>query len=76
MGRAMDQPKSPAEKLRMALDLFDTGVDLMRQNLRRRHPSASEAEIAALLAQWLRTLPGAEQGDAPGRLRDPARPGA
>ena len=39
----------------------------MRQNLRRRHPEADEAEIERGLAAWLRHRPGAEHGDAVGR---------
>jgi hypothetical protein len=56
-----------AERLRVALDLYEAGEQLMRQNLRRRHPDASEAEIAERLAAWLRERPGAEHGDAAGR---------
>jgi len=40
---------------------------MMRQNLRRRYPDASEQEIKARLAQWLRERPGAEYGDCEGR---------
>lgn len=54
-------------RLRTALELHDAGVALMRQNLRRAHPQASEAEISAALGRWLRERPGAEQGDADGR---------
>jgi hypothetical protein len=39
----------------------------MRQNLRRRFPEASEAEIEARLIGWLQERPGAEAGDATGR---------
>ena len=52
------------------LDLFQTGVDLMRQNLRRRHPEASEEDIERLLHEWLLQRPGAESGDCPGRPVD------
>lgn len=67
----MDAPGSlsPAAKLRIALDLFESGVALMRQNLRRSRPEASEDEIEAALVAWLRTRPGAEHGDAVGRPR-------
>lgn len=58
---------SPVEKMRAALELHEVGVEVMRQNLRRRHPAASEEKIDDLLAEWLRTRPGAEYGDAPGR---------
>lgn len=56
-----------AVRLRTACDLFDTGVALQRQQLRREHPDASSAEIEQRLAAWLQTRPGAEHGDAPGR---------
>ena len=39
----MDSASSPViGAFRATLDLFQTGVDLMRQNLRRRHPEAAE----------------------------------
>jgi hypothetical protein len=59
--------EAAVQRLRLALSLFDDGVELMRQNLRRRHPGASEAEIFEALGAWLRTRPGAEHGDCPGR---------
>jgi hypothetical protein len=61
---------SVADAFRMTLDLFDTGLDLMRQNLRRSHPEAGVEEIERLLRGWLRDRPGAEAGDSPGRLVD------
>ena len=60
----------PAAKLRLACDLFDSGVAMMRETLRRKFPTASEGAIADALAGWLRERPGAEHGDAPGRLRE------
>ncbi len=62
-----------ATRFRRTLELFEDGVELMRQNLRRQNPEASEAEIAALLGRWLRTRPDAEAGDCPGRVRRLAR---
>jgi hypothetical protein len=59
---------SAADTFHTTLDLFDTGLDLMRQNLRRADPAASEDEIDHRLRQWLRERPGAESGDCPGRL--------
>lgn len=53
--------------LRTALDLFEAGVQLMRQNLRRAHAHATDEEIDALLHAWLHHRPGAEHGDCPGR---------
>jgi hypothetical protein len=60
-----------ARTFRLTLDLFDAGVRLMRQNLRRRHPEADEQEIDRKLVSWLRERPGAEHGDSPGRPVDP-----
>ena len=57
---------SAAEKLRVAFDLADEGMALQRQNLRRRHPGASEAEIDRLFEEWLCDRPP----DSPGRLID------
>ena len=56
-----------ARRLRLALDLYLTGEELMRQQLRREHPELSAPEIEARLVKWLRERPGAELGDAPGR---------
>lgn len=44
----------PGEKLRQALDLMQTGIDLKVAALRARHPRASEADIDTLLDEWLR----------------------
>jgi hypothetical protein len=60
-----------AQRIRLALDLFATGEALMRQQLRRRHPEWTEAELRRGLLEWLRDRPGAESGDAgpaPNRL--------
>ena len=61
---------SPVEAFRATLDLFQTGVDLMRQNLRRRNPDANDQQIERLLQEWLLERPGAELGDSPGRVVD------
>lgn len=61
---------SIADAFRATLDLFDTGLDLMRQNLRRSHPEAGEEQIELLLHEWLVDRPGAESGDCPGRRVD------
>ena len=65
-----ESSSTAAERFRIAMDLFQTGVDLMRQNLRREHPDDSDEEIEARLADWLKTRPGAEHGDCPGRRLD------
>lgn len=56
-----------ARRLRLALELFETGEAMMRERLRREHPELSGAEIEARLLAWLHERPGAEHGDAPGR---------
>ena len=59
--------KHLVDNLWLAFELHEAGVALMRQNLRRRMPHASEEEIDVHLASWLRERPGAEPGDAEGR---------
>jgi hypothetical protein len=56
-------------RLAMALDLFDTAVELMRARLKRENPGASAAEVDARVELWLLDRPGAEFGDAIGRPR-------
>ena len=55
------------ENVRIAFELHEAGVDMMRQNLRRRFPDAPEAEIDMRLRAWLHERPGAEHGDAEGK---------
>jgi len=61
---------SMSDGFRTTLDLFETGLDLMRQNLRRQDPHANEDTIDLRLRQWLLERPGAEFGDCPGRPVD------
>lgn len=61
---------SMSDAFRTTLDLFNTGLELMRQNLRRQHPQANEAAIDRRLHQWLLERPGAELGDSAGRPVD------
>lgn len=56
-----------AARLEAALELFEDGVALMRENLRRADPEASEDDIEQRLRAWLRDRPGAEHADAVGR---------
>jgi len=60
-----------ASSLAVTLDLYETGVALMRQNLRRQFPDADDRDIDRRLQEWLRRRPGAEHGDAEGRALDP-----
>ena len=62
--------QSIADAFRTTLELFETGLELMRQNLRCSRPAASDDEIEMLLHEWLLQRPGAESGDCPGRPVD------
>jgi hypothetical protein len=55
-----------AGRLRIAFELSDMSIEIMRQNLRRQHPDLGDAEIQAKLQEWLWTRPGAELGDGEG----------
>jgi Rv0078B-related antitoxin len=54
-------------RMEIAFDLADTAEQMMRQNLRRRNPDATDAEIEAGVREWLHKRPGAEHGDGVGR---------
>jgi Rv0078B-related antitoxin len=70
----MPSSSEVADSFRATLDLFETGLELMRQNLRRRHPDANGDAIERLLQEWLLDRPGAESGDCPGRVVHGANP--
>ncbi len=55
------------KKLLLALELFDLGVSIKEQSLRREHPDLSERELGEKLRDWLQTRPGGEFGDCSGR---------
>lgn len=58
---------TPAERLRIALDMFELGEQLMRTRLRREHPDFDDEQLAMARQRWLHERPGAEFGDYPGR---------
>lgn len=60
-------PLSACDAFRTTLDLFEAGLALMRQNLRRTHSDATDDEIDHRLREWLQSRPGAEEGDSCGR---------
>jgi hypothetical protein len=64
-----NDPACTVRRLRLALDLFEAGLDLERQRLRREEPLLCAADIESRLKTWLRTRPGAEDGDCPGRRK-------
>jgi uncharacterized protein YccT (UPF0319 family) len=48
-----------------AFDLCQTTEDIMRQNLRRWHPQASEEEVRARFAAWVEKRPYVEPSSTP-----------
>lgn len=42
-----------AKRMKMTFELFDFAESVMRQNLSRRHPEASKAELDARFRAWL-----------------------
>ena len=48
--------------------MLDAGIALMRQNIRRRHPGQTEAEIDAMLGAWLRRVDDPIPGDTAGAV--------
>lgn len=53
MKETIRDPKILA-RMRMAMDLYQAAEAMMRQNLRRRSPQASEAQIERRFLSWLR----------------------
>ncbi|MFT5323114.1 MAG: hypothetical protein ACI8P0_000960 [Planctomycetaceae bacterium] len=43
--------------LQITFDLHEAGVSMMKQNLLRRHPDATEAERSEMLRAWLQDTP-------------------
>lgn len=70
MGVTTPFQSEAAQRLRLTLDLFQSGLEIKRQNLRREFPHLTEEELAARLKTWLHDRPGAEHGDCSGRPRD------
>jgi hypothetical protein len=56
------------ERFQTACELFELGCAIMERNLRRQHGDLGPGAIQQLLARWLLDRPGAEPGDAPGRI--------
>ncbi|PRY48362.1 hypothetical protein BCF74_1519 [Knoellia remsis] len=57
---------TPEERLRIALDLADAGVEMQRMRLRRENPGITDEQLDEAMATWFRHRPGAEFGDYPG----------
>ncbi len=56
-----------AQRFRIALDMYEFGERMARSGLRRRHPAATEEQIARMLREWRVARTGAPSGDAAGR---------
>ena len=64
---AFDEPIRDPEVLaraQMTFDLCDTAEQIMRQNIRRRHPELNESEVEERFAAWFRSR---RKDDAYGR---------
>ena len=58
--------ESTADRLRLALDMYELGENMQRARLRREHPQATDTEIESAVDLWLSTRPDAPIGDAAG----------
>jgi len=59
-----------AGKLEDALELAELAERMVRMRLRREHPGYDQAQIEREVLNWLHDRPGAEHGDAVGRVVD------
>ena len=66
-----DAGETAASKLRLALELHEAGVDMMRCKLQREHPGAPPAHIEAMLADWLAAAPAPGAVGQTNRRRHP-----
>jgi Rv0078B-related antitoxin len=62
--------ESAAERLRLALDMYEFGERMQRSRIMRERPDAAEPEITSAIQEWLLDRPGAPFGDAVGRTSD------
>jgi hypothetical protein len=56
-----------SRRLRLALDMYEFGERMALANLCRRHPEASDEQIATMLRRWRRERSGAPEGHAVGK---------
>ena len=57
---------TPADRLRLALDLADFAERMLRQRLHREHPELSADDVERQIDAWYQRRPGAIHGDAEG----------
>jgi len=65
----MSDTKRLQENASTTAVLMDAGIALMRENIRRRHPGQTEAEIDAMLSAWMRRADDPVPGDTAGAVR-------
>jgi len=58
----MADEQTPGERIEAALEMWEDGMCIMRENLRRRRPQASDDEIEDALVAWRRDRPGDADG--------------
>lgn len=66
MTESADSPT--AVRLRQAFELYDLGLEMMLQNLRRQFPDEGEAQLQQRLLDWRLHRVDAPLGDGAGRL--------
>ena len=57
---------TPAERLRIAIEMSDLGEQMARARLKREQPDLDEAGLDAAIVAWRAYRPGAPFGDYPG----------
>lgn len=53
----MSPELEPSVGLRTAIAMADAGIDMMRSRIRREAPTATDDEVEAAIARWLRDRP-------------------
>lgn len=67
--RSLQSMEETAEdRLRLAFEMFEFGVDMQKKKLQRLHPDKSEEELDNMLAWWLQCPPSSPVGDCVGRV--------
>ena len=61
--------ESGLQKLSAAFELFEIGVTMKREQLRRNHPRASGQKVEQLLRAWLIDKPPLDEAGGPWRRR-------
>jgi hypothetical protein len=55
-----------SQRFFITCELHDAGVEFKRQQIHRKHPDWSDAEVGKALQAWLLDRPGAPFGDVGG----------